>query len=197
MWLETFDFTVFCAVFICAIAIKMIDDFLDYDHDKAGKNYNSAEFLGKGSPVYAMLLFGIAVYLNPPLCLSLFLASYGIGMFHDLSVLFPSKLTGFQEFIFSFGVGVYLCGWNSMFFSFAFILAIQLIDDCIDAQIDQLSGRRNMAHHFGLFESYLLASISLLVSVWVDKDRFISVIIATTVFYGCLIWLQERRRHYA
>ncbi|MGI6093762.1 MAG: hypothetical protein GX348_08995 [Veillonellaceae bacterium] len=196
MWLEIFDLVTFVSVILCAAAIKMTDDYLDYDQDKAVGSYNLTLLLGKGLPVYAMLVLGLAVNLNPPLCLALFLASYGIGMFHDLKLCFPSKLTGFQECVISFLLGIGLCGWRTMIFAFAFTLAIQLIDDCIDARTDQLSGNRNFAQRFGFVESYMLALLSILLSWQVGGSLFFPVLCAVTIFYGSIVWLQ-RRRNYA
>lgn len=195
MWLETFDFVTFGSVILCAAAIKMADDFLDYDQDKASGSNNFTNILGKGLPIYAMLLLGLAINLNPSLCLALFLASYGIGMFHDLKQRFPSKLTGLQECALSFLLGIGICGWQTMIFAFAFTLAVQLIDDCIDARTDQLSGYRNFAHRLGFVESYMLAVLSLLISWKIGELLFFPVLTAVTVFYGSLVWLQRGRKY--
>ncbi|MPM82501.1 hypothetical protein SDC9_129562 [bioreactor metagenome] len=195
MWLETFDFVTFVSVVLCAAAIKMADDFLDYDQDKAVGSNNLTVVLGKGLPIYAMLMLGLAINLNPPLCLALFLASYGIGMFHDLKSCFPSKLTGLQECVISLLLGIGLCGWKHMIFAFTFMLAIQLIDDCIDARTDQLSGYRNFAHCFGCVESYMLAVLSLLISWRVGESLFLPVLSAAIIFYVSLVWFQRGRKY--
>lgn len=195
MWFEIFDAITMVSVFFCAAAIKMADDFLDYEQDKAGEKGNLREVLGNGLPIYAMLLLSLAIYFNPPLCLSLFLASYGIGMFNDFKRRFPSKLTGFQESMVVISLGIGLCGWRYMVFAFMFTLSVQLIDDCIDAKNDILAGYRNLAHRFGVIESYLLAILSLMVSWWVGKSLFFPVLIAVVTLYSSLWWYQRGRKN--
>lgn len=190
MWLEIFDLFNIIAVIFCAIAIKMADDFLDYDLDKASGNQNLGEILGPGLSIYAMLFLSLSVYINPPLCLSLFLASYCIGMFHDLKQRFPSGLTGLQESIVVNFIGFWLCGWRYMIFSIMFALAIQLIDDCIDAKKDTYCGYRNLAHRFGIIECCIFAVISLLLAWLVGKSLFFSVLISILIFYIGLFWYQ-------
>jgi len=106
------------SVILSAIAIKLADDYLDQDMDKSEKNF--ATVLGKGSMLYGMVSMALAASLNTPISISLFLASYIIGMFHDLKSHFPSRLNGFQESILIFIVGVFLLGWKMILFSFFF-----------------------------------------------------------------------------
>ncbi|BBB93091.1 MAG TPA: hypothetical protein PKA28_01345 [Methylomusa anaerophila] len=173
MWQEIFDFgSIFFAVVCCSIAVKLADDYLDRVSDLTGGQVNWAERLGPGTMVYAMLFLAIAAGINAKLSLSLFIGSYVVGMFNDLNTLYPSRLTGFYESVLAVVLGMILLGWRMMFFSLCFVFAVQLIDDCIDAYTDRLTGQRNMANHFGKTECMLTALLGFLLA-WVAAESLI------------------------
>lgn len=191
MWPEIYDYSAtVVAVIFCAVAIKLADDFLDEEIDENIGNENWSKILGRGTPIYAMIFLSLSIYLKPPISLSLFLASYSIGMLHDLKQKFPTKLTGYQESVIAFIIGAILCGWKFMIFAFLFVIGVQLIDDCIDAQNDELAGYRNLAYRLGIVEAYALAVLSMLISWWVVGDYFLPVFFATVIFYFGHFWCQ-------
>lgn len=191
MWQEIYDNSAtVVAVILCAVAIKLADDFLDEEIDENIGNENWSIILGRGAPIYAMLFLSLSIYLNPPVSLSLFLASYSIGMLHDLKQRLPTNLTGYQESLIAFIIGIILCGWKLMIFAILFVIGVQLIDDCIDVQNDKLAGYRNLAYRLGCVEAYLLAVLSMLVSWWVAEDYFLPVFLATVIFYFGHFWCQ-------
>jgi len=178
------------AVLLCAFAVKLMDDYLDVDLDARGEHPNFTHRFGKGTPIYAMLSLALAASSNAPLSLPLFFASYSIGMFHDVKEFFPSGLSGLQESMLIFLIGLLLWGWQSMFFSLFFILSIQLFDDYLDIHTDQLTGYRNFAHRFGKTECLLLSLLSLLISWWLDVLFFFPALIGAIIFY-CLIFFYQ------
>jgi len=179
------------SVILSAIAIKLADDYLDQDMDKSEKNF--ATVLGKGSMLYGMVSMALAASLNTPISISLFLASYIIGMFHDLKSHFPSRLNGFQESILIFIVGVFLLGWKMILFSIFFVISIQLIDDYIDDSRDELIGHRNWAHRLGRVECFLLFLLTLLISWLINEEIFPAVFLGAIVFYSTILYYQKGR----
>nr|WP_092067845.1 hypothetical protein [Dendrosporobacter quercicolus]NSL46808.1 hypothetical protein [Dendrosporobacter quercicolus DSM 1736]SDL64654.1 hypothetical protein SAMN04488502_101447 [Dendrosporobacter quercicolus] len=176
------------AVLLCALAVKLTDDFLDRDLDAAAGQNNWTQHLGSGTPVYAMLLLAVSAGLRADICLPLFLSSYITGMFNDLRQPFPSRLTGWQECLLVLAAGAILFSWNIMLFSLLFIIAVQLADDCLDYSADLLSGQRNFAHRFGIVESLLLAIIALLLSCWLNPALFGPVLCGAGLFYLSLFY---------
>lgn len=191
MWLEIFEFMkIMIAVIFCSAAVKLVDDYLDRDIDiNAGRN-NWAESIGNGSMVYAMLLLVIAAGINASVSMPLFLASYIVGMFNDLKSIFPSRLNGFQESLLIMLLGILFFGWNLMFFAVLFILSLQLIDDCLDAHTDRITGQRNFAHHLGVIECVILGIMALLIACWINEQIFWPVFCGTIVFYVILLKYQ-------
>jgi len=193
MWPAIFDFSVTTlSVMCCAAAVKLADDFLDYDIDTRMGRYNWAEILGKGTMFYSLILVIIAAGLNATVSMPLFLGSYIIGMFNDLKQRFPSRLSGFQESLVVFVIGFILFGFRNMIFALLFIFAVQLLDDCIDAYSDKLAGYRNLAHRLGLIESLLLAGLCTIGSWWISETLFPPVLCGTILFYGGLFYKEAR-----
>jgi len=179
------------AVMLCAIAVKFVDDFLDQDLDTHAGSRNFTTQFGNGTVVYAMLALALAASLNTNPSIPLFLASYSVGMFHDLKQPFPTGLSGWQESLFVFLFGVMLWGWQIMLFAILFIASIQLFDDYVDVCTDQLVGYRNIASRIGKVECLLLSIITMLSAYWVCEPVFLSVFLGTFLFYGVLFFYQK------
>ncbi|MEG6586061.1 hypothetical protein [Dendrosporobacter sp. 1207_IL3150] len=194
MWPGIYEFaSTILAVLLCAASIKLVDDYLDRDLDNRIGRTNWAHKLGNSTTLYSMMLLIIAAGLNSSLSLSLFLSSYIIGMFNDLKQVFPSKLTGFQESLVVLVIGVLLFKWDYMLFSLLFVSSIQLIDDCIDYNIDTLAGYRNFAHRFGVIETMLIAAIGIITSWWINETIFTPVISGTIIFYIGLLYKEANQ----
>lgn len=179
--------TVCLAVILCAAAVKLLDDWLDQDHDLVAGPTNLAVLLGPGTTVYAALLLAMAAAINAHVSLALFFASYSIGMFNDFGRVLPSRLRGWQEALLVCGLGTVLLGWRIMLFSLLFIAAVQLFDDCIDLAADRRAGQRNLASRFGPVECLLTGLLFLLAAWWLDGDLFPPALAGTTLFYSCLL----------
>jgi hypothetical protein len=173
------------------MSIKLADDFLDQDVDRSERNF--AKKIGKGTMLYGMVSMAIAVSLNASISVSLFFASYIIGMFHDLKRYFPSHLNGIQESLLVFILGVFFWGWRTMLFSIFFVISIQLLDDYIDYYTDQLIGQRNWAHRLGRVECSLLFLLNLLAAWLVCEHLFPAVFLGTVVFYSAILYYQRGR----
>lgn len=184
MWQETFNFiTIALSVALCSAAVKLIDDFLDKDIDFSAGRKNWAELVGAGSIVYAALFLAFAATLDAQVSLSLFLACYIVGMFNSLGQRLPSKLNGWQESLVIFLIGLFFFGIKQMLFALCFILAIQLIDDCIDFRLDRLSGHRNFAHRFGQLECLLAGFLGILAAWTLNEQLIIPAIVGCGIIY--------------
>ncbi len=173
------------AAALCALAVKLTDDWLDRDRDTAVGRANWAARLGAGAMVYAALFLALAAGINTAVSLALFFASYVVGMFSDLGRRLPSRLTGWQESLLVLAAGVVLCGWRTILFAALFVAAVQLIDDCIDLADDRLAGQRNFACRFGAVECLLAGLTLLLAAWWLDAGLFAPVFAGVATVY-CL-----------
>jgi 1,4-dihydroxy-2-naphthoate octaprenyltransferase len=195
MYFAIFDFITSCmAVVFCAAAVKLADDFLDKEQDIRSGQYNWARPLGSSALFYAIICLIVAAGLNPEVSMPLFLASYIVGMFNDYQYIFPSRLTGLQESLIVFILGLCLFGLNSMLFSLSFILAIQLFDDCLDLHRDELAGCRNWAYRFGLTECSLLGTLCLLLAWYFNELTFFVVLCGTVLFYSVIYYQEVAKR---
>lgn len=181
------------SVLLCSISVKLVDDFLDNDLDTRAGFYNFSKTLGSGAIVYGILSLALAASINASVSMPLFLASYIIGMFNDFKKTFISGLSGLQESLLVFILGVMLWGWQSMLFSTLFIFSIQLFDDYLDIYTDQLAGYRNLAHRIGKVECLLLAMLTLLTSWRLDEHLFPTIFLGTVIFYSAIFYYQRGR----
>lgn len=194
MWPEIFEFVRLTIAVVCtSAAIKLVDDFLDAQQDKDIGIFNWVEVLGSGTMVYAMLLLVIGGALNAPVSLSLFLASYIVGMFNDLNKLFPSRLSGLGESILVGIIGIIIFGLHQILFSIVFVISIQLFDDCIDLHIDHLAGRRNIAYRLGWSICLLLAIAFLLIAWVIDENLIAPAITGSILVYFSALYLPKVR----
>jgi len=194
LWPITFNvFAASLAVSLCSLSVKLMDDHLDRDRDMCCGRANMAEVLGKGTVVYAAMLLALAAGLNAVLSLSLFLASYVVGMFNDLSRIMPTRLSGWQESVIVFVLGSFLFGLHMMMFALLFIIAVQLFDDCIDIHTDRLCGQRNFACRMGLLECMLVGLAALVGACWLDETLFVPALIGTGLSYGGMLYYQGVR----
>lgn len=184
MWPEIFEFlSATIAVVCCSAAVKLADDFLDKEYDSIAGKTNWAEMLDQGTMLYAMFFLALAAGINPSLSLSLFLGSYIVGMFSSMGDKFPSRLNGLQESLLAFIIGIVLFGWSNMLFSMSFVLAVQLFDDCIDAQSDYFAGQRNLANRFGRIECVVACLLCIMVAWEVNSQVFIPALAGTAIVY--------------
>jgi hypothetical protein len=138
------------AVALAALAVKLLDDFLDQDGAEPDR----------ARPVYALLALSVATVLAPGLSLSLFLAAYALGMLGELGRPFPSGLSGWQEMAVVTVLGLLLLGWREMLGSLLLMGGVQVGDDLIDWSADRGAGRRSLVARWGLGESLFVLTIA-------------------------------------
>ncbi|WP_018133352.1 hypothetical protein [Effusibacillus pohliae] len=173
-------------IVLTGIAIKCMDDLLDAEYDQCVGRLTIAGKLGKAILPYALLLLGIGVFVAKEISLSLFLASYAIGMGYDLLERMPTRLPGWAEGLIAFGLGLLLAGPVMMVWSLLIMVTIQLLDDLVDIYKDTQSGQRNAAKRIGVVETTLLTLICLLAAVLVRPEESVLVLLATPIVHMIL-----------
>jgi 4-hydroxybenzoate polyprenyltransferase len=178
---------IFLSVVLCSLAIKLLDDYLDRELDTASGEYNWINCLGEGAVAYSLPFLAISSALHPEIGVSLFLASWTVGMYRDLNVIYPSSLRGWQESLIVMAVGFCFAGWRTMICSLLLAGAVQLADDVIDRYTDQATGIRNLAHRWGAMPC-CVACIAFFIGAWFFAAAvFWPVICGIIVVYaGCV-----------
>lgn len=163
------------SIFFTGFVIKIMDDYLDHDIDNLEKRQNLFTVLEYGGLPYALLLLSLAFMLDSVTSLSLFLASFAVGMAGKLTVKMPSGLYGYHESIIVALLGFIFLKAN-MASSLFIIVTIQLWDDFLDYDKDKLN-KNNLAFLLGKVECLLLAIIFFLLSLYIDYIKAISSMI--------------------
>lgn len=168
------------SIFTIGLVIKIMDDYTDQDIDILANEPNIFVILGLGGLPYVLLLLSLAFILDPPSSLSLFMASYAIGMAGSLSVKMPSGLYGFQESILVILLSFFFLESTNIISSILIITSIQLWDDYLDYEKDKFN-KKNWAFVLGKVECFLLGIIFFLLSFYLDYMKAISAIISAKV----------------
>lgn len=173
-------------ILLTGIAIKFMDDLLDIEYDQCvGRNTLAAK-LGRATLPYALLLLGIGIYISKELSLVLFLASYAIGMGHDLREKMPTKLPGWAEGLAALVLGMIFTGPLLMVWGFMIICAVQFLDDLMDIYKDTQSGQHNSAVRFGIVETTLLTVICFLIAILLNSSDSVLVLLAIPLVHVSL-----------
>ncbi|MCK8827959.1 hypothetical protein MWH25_09430 [Natroniella acetigena] len=179
MWSKILD--TIATVFLVGLVIKIMDDYLDQEIDRLNERKTLAIKLQRGVVPYTLLLFSFAVLINYQLTISLFWASYIIGMGISNNSL-PTGLKSYQEVLIMLGLGFLVLQWKLFLFTLAIILFIQLIDDFIDFHLEDYINRDNFVNYLGEWGTILLALLSLIIALQIDwKTSFIIMIITLVV----------------
>lgn len=165
------------SVFLTGCVIKIMDDYLDQDIDILENEQNLFTVLELGVLPYALLLLSLAFFLDSVTALSLFLASFAVGMGGNLTAKMPSGLYGYQESFIVLLLG-FLSLKINMLSSILIIIVIQLLDDIKDYKRNKIN-KKNLAFLLGKVECYLLAVICFLLSFYLDSIKAVSSIIST------------------
>ncbi len=180
MWPSMFRFG---AVLCMAVAVKLMDDLLDgdvggpRDHDLVSRHETRALGAG-GAAAYALGLGMVAAALNTEWAVTLFLASYAVGMLDDPLRRLPSRLPAGVESFLAILIGVSAYGWRSAVASLACIVLIQALDDLVDYRSDLQAGRRNWAVATVKFEVTLIAMIWFVIGLSLDWARLVASLLA-------------------
>jgi hypothetical protein len=171
------------SIFFTGCVIKLMDDYMDQDYDALINKCNVSNNLGHGVMPYVLLLFSIACVSNVTTAVSLFLASFGLGMVGTLPVKMPSGFSGYGESVAAIIAGLLLFGTKTMISSICIIAAVQLLDDYIDLDSDMIS-KKNLAFIFGKVECIVISIILFLCSVYFEPAKaVITMMLAPFIVY--------------
>ncbi|SJZ60186.1 UbiA prenyltransferase family protein [Selenihalanaerobacter shriftii] len=169
------------SILLTGFTIKLMDDYLDQEIDKLIGKKTLAGRLNKAVIPYALLLFSFAVALNSSWAISLFWASYILGMGYDLKNSLPTKLESYQESLFLLIISLLFVQFNQMVSSLLVIFNIQLIDDLIDYNNDMQAQRNNFIHILGRRQVILLIIIISSTSAYLALKKTLLVLLVAPV----------------
>jgi 1,4-dihydroxy-2-naphthoate octaprenyltransferase len=184
----------FLSLLLTGLVVKCMDDTLDMEYDFFLGKKTLANRLGRAALPYALLLLGLAVYLRPGISLGLFLASYVIGMGHDLYVKMPTQLNGWMESGIVCLIMLTLLGVRMTFWSICIISVIQLLDDITDMRKDATTGQRNYAVRFGVVEVTFVLLILFAIAVLEEPNLSVLVLVSVPVVQWLMTILERRWR---
>lgn len=148
--------------YLTGFVIKLMDDYLDQDLARLKEEWNFAEQIGRAILPYSLVIFIAAVYFNFEESVSLFAASYLVGMFYGAEDKLPSRLRGWQEGILVFLLSVYVTSLQNTVASLLLIILIQFVDDYLDYSSDLKCSRKNYIYSMGMINSVIIFTIILL-----------------------------------
>lgn len=152
-----------------------MDDYLDAPLDRLISKRTWAMDLQEAALPYALIALSLGIIADPLWSITLFWASYSIGMRGDLSRPLPLGLTGWQEGLFLGVLTLLLFGWKALLTSWAAIFSVQAIDDLLDQKQDRMSGAGNWAVRWGTVETCLAVAISVAILCYLDVMKLILV----------------------
>ncbi|NLY51403.1 MAG: hypothetical protein GX063_00655 [Firmicutes bacterium] len=169
------------ACFFTGTAVKLMDDYLDAPFDQMiGKRTWAAE-LEEGALPYALAALSLGAAAHPVWSVTLFWASYTMGMRGDLTRPLSLGLTGWQEALILGLLAFLFFDWQEMLTSWTAIFALQAIDDLRDRREDRLTGAGNWAVKWGVVETALAAALAVAVSAYLDLLKLVLVLLGSLV----------------
>lgn len=130
------------AALLVGVAVKLMDDGLDVELDRAAGLPNWAAALGRGALPYALAALCAGVAVRPAAGAALFLAAYALGMGQAWREPLPSRVPAWVEILAALALAVALSGWRVALAALLAMAAVQLADDALDLRADPLAGRR-------------------------------------------------------
>ncbi|HQD38987.1 MAG: hypothetical protein GX766_05685 [Firmicutes bacterium] len=162
-----FDPSLAAATLFVGIAIRFLDDYLDYQQDELLGRRTSWHYLQGAGIVYAMVALALGVRIAPSWGAALFFAAYGIGMATDPKAMLPSHLAGGMELVLASITAVIVGGWNLGLAALSLMLGLDILDDCLDlAQESRVVSVRNWASLYGRRPAVVLACLAILSSLF-------------------------------
>ena len=154
----------FAGVFLIGIVIKIMDDYLDRDIDRFKEQWNITLIINRGILPYSLVLLIFSLYLNFPEGVSIFAASYLVGMINDLNEKLPTKLYAWQEGIFLIILTTYMSSLKDSISALLIVSSIQIIDDFIDMKKDKYIDNSNIVNKIGKINASIITIVLVLAS---------------------------------
>jgi lysylphosphatidylglycerol synthetase-like protein (DUF2156 family) len=118
-------------------AVKLMDDRLDAPTDKLLQRTNWSLLLGRADLPYALVFFALATAFSPSTAVTLFLASYAVGMADSPGRLSPLGMPYWLEAGLAVVFGCCTAGAPLQFAALFTVSGIQAADDLRDAEQTQ------------------------------------------------------------
>ena len=180
----------FTSTFFSGLAIKLMDDYLDIPWDTIiGRRTWAAKHQHAVLP-YALMALCLACLANPFWAVSLFWASYMLGMRGDLNRALALGLTGWQEALITGALLYIIIGGSTLVTSVGAVFCIQSIDDLMDQRLDLASGSSNWATKWGKVELSLAVLIALGPLIYFQPTKVVMVM----VNYPLINWILRPQR---
>jgi 4-hydroxybenzoate polyprenyltransferase len=172
------------ACFFTGTAVKIMDDYLDTPVDRIIGRQTWAARLEEAALPYALLALSLAVIAEPIWAITLFWASYAMGMRGDMARLLPLGLRGWQEALVLGVISGLAFGWKVTISSWLAIFTVQAIDDLVDQQQDKMTGAGNWASRWGMVETGLATIIAILILSCLDIAKLVLVLMNSFLVLG-------------
>jgi 4-hydroxybenzoate polyprenyltransferase len=169
-----------------AIALRLLDDYIDLHFDQISGRRTLAAFLGEASVIYALLALAIAALISTRAAIALFFAAYAVGMVGDMQRRMPSGFTGYQEACLVLIIGAFGVGLAGMCWSFCLMAAWQCFDDYYDQVEDRRSNNRNLCRRWGSGEVIMAGLLFALLACWFSLLLTGLLLIAATI--ATIMW---------
>lgn len=155
----------FFGIFLMALVIKMMDDYIDKEIDELKGQWNLSLVLNKAILPYSLVLIIFSLYCNFTEAFSIFAASYFLGMSSELKESLPSGLKAWMEGVLLLLVATYMSSVHEILAALLIVSSIQLIDDFLDLKKDAYVDSRNIVNKLGKFNSALITIVLILLSL--------------------------------
>ncbi|WP_018248987.1 hypothetical protein [Orenia marismortui] len=174
-------------VFLTGIVIKLMDDYLDQEIDRLNGRTTLAMRLDRAIVPYSLILLTFSILIDYQLTISLFWASYIVGMGIGSDEL-PTGLKSYQEVIIMLIFGFLVLDSRLFLFSILIISFVQLTDDYIDYYLEEYINRGNFINYLGKIGTVLLSLLTLVGALVIDWQRGLLVIAIANI----VVWILHR-----
>jgi hypothetical protein len=164
------------AIFLTGLVIKLMDDYLDQEIDRANNRYSWAMKLETRIVPYTLLILSLAMFFDYKLSIALLWASYIVGMGVSTDNLAVGLKT-YQEVIILLMIGFFILDIKQFLFSLVIILFIQASDDYIDYHREKYISSDNFINYLGRAGTLFIIVFSLVTSLNINWQLSLLVIV--------------------
>lgn len=184
----------FIGIFLIAVVIKIMDDFLDKDIDKLSNQWNITLILKRAILPYCIVLLILSLYCNFNESVSIFAASYMLGMINEHNQQLPTRLYAWQEGLLMILFAIYMTSVKDVFSALVIVSFIQIIDDVIDLNKDKYTKVDNTIYKYGKINMLIISIILLLISIRYFLIKTIYYLLAGLTLYTTFFLLKKKYR---
>ena len=172
------------AVLLTAVVIKLMDDALDEELDRARGYRNWAARLGRATTPYALVLAFPAAALDLHVSTALFLGAYALGMGRDLRERLPSRLPAWVETGLVLATAIFISGLCLTAAALSQLWAIQVADDWLDRVEDSRPGGASPASRGAQWQRLGWVFLGTLVAAALHPWVAVSAVLSTLAVWS-------------